>query len=193
MLYRSVVLACFFAALIQVASGFGGSFFGNNGGRGGKGGRFGTNGFDGEDFGKGVLTAGVFSSVWDSYNNVLEEKPILTKACTSLVGFSVGDILAQKFVDKANKMDWTRMARLASFGFLIHGTAGHFFYGWLDTQLPGTAAGTVVTKVAIDQLAMNPVFAFVFFSYLGLVSGDSPNKIVKKLKKDWFTAVKGSW
>jgi hypothetical protein len=27
---------------------------------------------------------------------VLDEKPILTKACTSLVGFSVGDILAQK-------------------------------------------------------------------------------------------------
>lgn len=30
-----------------------------------------------------------------------------------------------------------------SFGFLIHGPTGHFFYGFLDRQIPGTAMKTV--------------------------------------------------
>ena len=44
-----------------------------------------------------------------------------------------------------------RTIRLGSFGFLIHGTTGHYFYGFLDGKLPGTAPMTVATKVAIDQ------------------------------------------
>lgn len=31
----------------------------------------------------------------------------------------------------------------ASFGFLVHGPTGHYFYGMLDKQLPGTAMKTV--------------------------------------------------
>jgi len=33
---------------------------------------------------------------------LLEEQPLLTKALTSLVGFSAGDYLAQKFVEKGS-------------------------------------------------------------------------------------------
>lgn len=33
--------------------------------------------------------------LWDSYNKVLDEKPLATKAMTSLVGFLIGDVLAQ--------------------------------------------------------------------------------------------------
>jgi hypothetical protein len=36
-------------------------------------------------------------------------------------------------------IDGARTMRFASFGFFIHGTGGHFFYGWMDRFLPGTA------------------------------------------------------
>ena len=39
-----------------------------------------------------------------------------------------------------------------SFGALVHGPTGHFFYGALDAKLPGTKPMTVATKVAIDQV-----------------------------------------
>ena len=38
--------------------------------------------------------------LWAAYNAKLESDPIVTKAMTSLVGFTLGDILAQKFVEK---------------------------------------------------------------------------------------------
>lgn len=68
------------------------------------------------------------------------------QACTSLVGFSIGDFLAQKGTSK-ERFSYQRLARMAAFGFLFHGTISHFFYNALDGALPGTAAVTVIQKV----------------------------------------------
>lgn len=38
--------------------------------------------------------------IWAAYISLLDTQPILTKSLTSLVGFAVGDLLAQKFVEK---------------------------------------------------------------------------------------------
>lgn len=62
------------------------------------------------------------------------------------MGFSIGDFLAQKGTSK-DKFSYERLARMAAFGFLFHGTISHFFYNALDSALPGTAAVTVVQKV----------------------------------------------
>lgn len=88
---------------------------------------------------------------------------MLTKALTSFVGFTVGDILAQTFVenndndkDGESSYDIMRTVRLSTFGLLVHGTTGHYFYSFLDGQLPGTDAITVAEKVVIDQVLWNP-------------------------------------
>jgi protein Mpv17 len=131
--------------------------------------------------------------IWSAYNSLLASRPILTKALTSLTGFTLGDVLAQKFVEKDKAYDFARTARLASFGFLVHGPTGHFFYGFLDKMIPGTAARTVATKVAIDQLAWNPCFGIMFFTYLGLAEGKSFGEIGQKINDSLATAVTGSW
>lgn len=43
--------------------------------------------------------------------------------------------------------------KLASFGALVHGSTGHFFYNFLDSKIPGTAAITVAKKIFIDQVS----------------------------------------
>lgn len=134
------------------------------------------------------------SGLWARYNKLLDAQPLLTKALTSLTGFTLGDILAQNFVEGGDKpYDIMRTLRLGSFGFLIHGTTGHYFYGFLDSKLPGTAPLTVVTKVAIDQTIWNPIFGIMFFGYLNFVEGKSWTDYTNKLKQDLKTAVMGSW
>ena len=81
---------------------------------------------------------------------------------------------------------------MASFGFLLHGTTGHFFYKFLDGKLTGTAPLTRSTKVAIDQACWAPVFMVMFFSYMMVFEG-TPDLIEAKIRQDVFTAVKGSW
>lgn len=134
------------------------------------------------------------SGLWARYNKLLDAQPLLTKALTSLTGFTLGDILAQKFIEPGDKpYDLMRTIRLGSFGFLLHGTTGHYFYGFLDSKLPGTAPMTVATKVAIDQTIWNPIFGCMFFGYLNVMEGKSFDDYVNKIKADLKTAVMGSW
>lgn len=37
---------------------------------------------------------------WAAYISLLESQPILTKSLTSMTGFALGDLLAQKFIEK---------------------------------------------------------------------------------------------
>ncbi len=76
---------------------------------------------------------------------------------------------------------------------LFYGPCGHFFYGWLEPTIPGTYAVRVCSKVAFDQLVWCPVFMIVFFTYFGLVNGDSFNTITDIIKNDLFSACLGSW
>jgi len=124
-----------------------------------------------------------------SYDEATNKNPILIKGLTSLVGFFIGDLLAQKFIDAGEEFDVARIVRLASFGLLFHGPSGHFFYGFLDGKLPGTSPLIVATKVAIDQLIWNPIFGCAFFSYLGLTQGQTIEEIKMKIKNDLWDAV----
>jgi len=134
------------------------------------------------------------SGLWARYNKLLDAQPLLTKALTSLTGFTVGDVLAQKFIEPDDKeYDIMRTVRLGTFGLLIHGTTGHYFYGFLDSKLPGTKPVTVATKVAIDQTLWNPIFGCMFFGYLNLMEGKSFQDYTNKLQADLSTAVMGSW
>lgn len=134
------------------------------------------------------------SGLWAKYNKLLEAQPLLTKMLTSLCGFSIGDILAQNFINTDGKpYDVMRTVRMGSFGFLCHGSTGHYFYGFLDSKLPGTKPATVATKVLIDQTIWNPIFGCMFFGYLNLVEGKSFQDYKNKIKADLKTAVMGSW
>eukprot|EP00978_Attheya_sp_CCMP212_P046813 scaffold413191_cov56-Attheya_sp.AAC.1 len=134
------------------------------------------------------------SFLWTKYNALLEAQPLLTKALTSMTGFTLGDVLAQNFVNEDGApYDVMRTIRLGSFGFMVHGTTGHYFYGMLDSKMPGTKPATVAAKVLIDQTIWNPIFGCMFFGYLNLVEGKSLQDYKKKLEADLATAVMGSW
>mmetsp|Transcript_9035 Transcript_9035/g.19591 ORF Transcript_9035/g.19591 Transcript_9035/m.19591 type:complete len:185 (+) Transcript_9035:513-1067(+) len=86
-----------------------------------------------------------------------------------------------------------RLFRLASFGFLVHGTSSHWFYGKLDGLIPGKDAKMVFTKVFIDQVLWNPIFGVMFFSYVALLECKGVEYVVDKTKNELLTQVTGSW
>ncbi|KAJ8906812.1 hypothetical protein NDN08_003298 [Rhodosorus marinus] len=160
------------------------------------GGSDGLSGKGGNRSGGGSGDAGAGSNplvaLWTAYNSLLESQPILTKALTSLVGFAVGDALAQKYLgDGEFKID--RLLRMAAFGALFHGPTGHYFYGFLDRLIVGTEPLKVVSKVAIDQLLWAPIFGVAFFGILGAMEGKSVKEIKAKIENDLVTAVTTSW
>eukprot|EP00558_Chaetoceros_sp_UNC1202_P010121 CAMPEP_0197243270 /NCGR_PEP_ID=MMETSP1429-20130617/8778_1 /TAXON_ID=49237 /ORGANISM="Chaetoceros sp., Strain UNC1202" /LENGTH=235 /DNA_ID=CAMNT_0042703465 /DNA_START=27 /DNA_END=734 /DNA_ORIENTATION=+ len=139
-----------------------------------------------------ALTRGGAVPGWNAYNDALDKNPLTAKACTSAVGFFLGDLLAQLFIVKST-LDIKRLVTLSVFGFIYHGPSGHYFYNWLDSKIEGTDGKSVATKVFIDQVFWCPIFMTVFFTYLGLANGDSFGAIGNKIKSDLFTAMQGSW
>ena len=61
-------------------------------------------------------------NMWKEYERLLDEKPLLMKMATSATGFFIGDVLAQTCIQKNPEFDYFRLFRLASFGFLVHGS-----------------------------------------------------------------------
>lgn len=79
-----------------------------------------------------------------------------TKSCECRTLHSISGvafILLRLLACQQEELDLTRLMKLASFGALVHGSTGHFFYNFLDSKMPGTTALTVVKKVFIDQVS----------------------------------------
>ncbi len=154
-----------------------------------------------------MALSGIFGSFWDKYVDILNKNPVLTKASTSLAGFSIADVLAQKFVSQGNdtSFSYARMVRMASFGFLIHGTLSHFFYAKLDDLIPGTCIDKdeYTTLCCSYTMRERDIFDHLAFclpptvrsSRICLSSGTSAQNVVIKMLTDqvlWapiFTAI----
>mmetsp|Transcript_27703 Transcript_27703/g.76236 ORF Transcript_27703/g.76236 Transcript_27703/m.76236 type:complete len:259 (+) Transcript_27703:111-887(+) len=129
---------------------------------------------------------------WTAYNKALDNTPLMTKALTSLVGWAIGDLLAQLFLSKG-PFDAKRFINLALFGLTYFGPAGHYFYNFLDAQIPGTNSRIVAIKILVDQLIWTPFFLAIFFAYVGVTKGNSLAMVQRKLERDLFAACQASW
>ena len=56
----------------------------------------------------GITRGGAFPG-WAAYNEALDKNPLPTKALTSLVGWALGDILAQVRKERRNKIKQTKI------------------------------------------------------------------------------------
>ena len=123
-------------------------------------------------------------AAWSSYTTVLDEKPLITKMFTSLTGFVIGDLLAQSFVEKkgVKGLDWKRLTRMGSFGFLCHATTGHFFYNFLDSLLPAVRPAPPLrgpplarTRACVIECGGGPCVALCLTVEISMPNPRSPN------------------
>ena len=98
-------------------------------------------------FFKGVLT----NCLQCAFDGECHTKSCECRTLHSISG--VAFILLRLLACQQEELDLTRLMKLASFGALVHGSTGHFFYNFLDSKMPGTTALTVVKKVFIDQVS----------------------------------------
>uniref|UniRef100_A0A7S1XB96 Peroxisomal membrane protein MPV17 n=1 Tax=Compsopogon caeruleus TaxID=31354 RepID=A0A7S1XB96_9RHOD len=136
------------------------------------------------------------AGIWAKYNQVLAEKPLMTKTMTSFTGFVLGDLVAQSpDLQKGKAWDSWRTAKLALFGLALHGPIGHYWYGFLDrtvmTAAP-TSAAAVASKTAIDQILWAPIFTSIFFGSMKLLDGKQ-DEIPDEIREKLWPTMKVNW
>ena len=139
----------------------------------------------------------VLQSAGASYSNLLNTRPILTKAVTACAIFGLSDWSAQQIEgggsdadqDKKKK-DWTRIITASLVGLLYFGPAAHAWYEKIFQILPGTSLVSTLQKAALGQLLFGPSFTCVFFATSLMQSGTfSLGNWFQKIRRD----LPGAW
>ncbi|KAI0562220.1 hypothetical protein FGB62_64g150 [Gracilaria domingensis] len=174
----------------QVALGSGSGGFARNGGSGGSG-----RGEDGKFNGDGGKpNEGIFAALMAMYMRAMSRNPVLTKAITtSLIAF-LGDVLAQKFSQMANKeflWDMRRTLAITVWGFCFMGPTLHYWFSTLDKLY--TNKYSVISKLITDQLLFAPFFNSAFMMGVGTLEGHSLKEVSDTVKTKLWSAMKANW
>ncbi|CAL5227837.1 g10868 [Coccomyxa viridis] len=163
----------------------GGSIGGGSIGGGGRGGGGGGGGGGGESAG------GSSGSLWSAYLGLLQSQPVLTKAWTAALLNALGDILAQKVVDKNEHLDMKRLGIFTLLGFVIIGPPLHYWYLMLSRVSVQGLPGTLV-RLAMDQLLWAPFFLSTIVAAQFTLEGKR-HEVVPKLKQDMRAILTTNW
>jgi hypothetical protein len=150
------------------------------------------------------LALGGVGEAWDAYNAALEANPLIVKSVTAGIILGAADFAGQAIenVQKGGKaesdegIDFARAARFAIFGLVLQAPWNHFYYQFLDGQIPPTEepfSSTNLVKVFIDQFIQAPVFTVLIFVFLGLLEGKAFDSIKKQLDEDYKETILANW
>lgn len=121
-----------------------------------------------------------------AYGRALKSRPLLTKACTSFLGFMVGDAIAQSLSLSAAAaasstapaapaaLDCARVLRLGLFGLCVDGPLGAKWYDWLEANVCPSrprSLRAVLAKTALDQVVYASVGTVLFFAAITCLEG----------------------
>ena len=104
--------------------------------------------------------------------------------------------------------DAARNLRLATFGLVFGGPAGHFWHRTLDSYFGGSVTGgrggrgrgafsssssqprVVLSKLACDQLLFAPVATALLFVFLKITEGGTPAEAMAFCAENWWRTLK---
>lgn len=94
--------------------------------------------------------------------------------------FAGGDFVHQLFSrSDINDINWTQTRNVAIVAFSFHGNFNFFWMRFLERRFPGTSAGMVLRKLALDQSIAAPLATSVFYTGVSFLEGK------EDITKDW--------
>ncbi|KAI8617320.1 hypothetical protein BC830DRAFT_1167091 [Chytriomyces sp. MP71] len=134
--------------------------------------------------------------VFRAYDRVLRRLPVFTQAVTTCGLFVLGDLVAQHVVEGTplSQHDYARTGRLALFGGCIAGPSIALWYPFLQRSIAFKSDwGSVLARVAADQLLFAPTFTAGFIVSTTLMSGRSLTDARARLDEGYKEAIVNNW
>lgn len=155
----------------------------------------------------------IYRRIFNSYIELINIRPLLTKSCTSLILYFSADFISQyaKYksanaknsliftnesrednidnvnnvnkVDKIFEIDFARLLTFTLMGGLFVGPTLHIWYGLLSKSLPGLGLISICKRIAFDQMLFTPFFISTFFC-VSLILESKIENVPIKLKND---------
>lgn len=136
------------------------------------------------------------ASLLARYDLLLQRRPVATKSVTSAALFAFGDVVAQcvEAGGVPQYIDAARVARMLIWGGCIFAPLAHMWYKLLDAAVKGPpGAGTVLRKVAADQLIWTPPINVAFFTYAALAEGATAGAALDAARDKLWPTLQVNW
>ncbi|XP_048577454.1 protein SYM1 [Nematostella vectensis] len=132
------------------------------------------------------------------YNERLTKRPLLTKAFTAGVLYSVGDVIAQRVSLRDAPLDRPRMLRAAIYGTFIVAPLAHLHFNFLNwLVVEKLAVRTLLVpfvKVYFDQFVYwAPSIVAIYHLSMGFMEGLSPSECIERFKALYWRSLKANW
>ncbi|CAD6447043.1 a4e35b30-7db6-4989-b5d7-5732061b22e2 [Sclerotinia trifoliorum] len=133
---------------------------------------------------------GPLTRSFQAYGRSQRKRPYTTQFCSSLVIYFLGDLSAQSIC--GDDYDWKRTLRalVISMGSSI---PSYKWFMFLSRNFNySSKAGSLATKVGVNQMFFTPIFNTYFFGMQSLLSGDSIRDVVERVKRTVPTSMMNS-
>lgn len=132
------------------------------------------------------------------YGRLLSKYPFTTQCISTGFLFGVGDVIAQKGIERCVEFDYQRTLKLCTFGTILSGPAMVLWYRLLAGRVRfGNPTNAVLARVALDQLLFAPTFLAIFYLYNGVAdtAGDSVDftEIKERMNNSYLDTLKTNW
>lgn len=160
---------------------------GSGGSAGGGGSKTGYSSGDGSSSGSGGL--------WESYNKLLGQYPLLVKAITTALLSAVGNLICQLGVEGkgTSDLDWRRFNTFTALGFVWVAPCLHFWFATLNRLVSSPGNAGALMRMGLDQLGFAPLFISSMIGILAAVDGKDLQQCVSVIKRDLPDAIKANW
>lgn len=105
------------------------------------------------------------------YARQLRQNPLKTKGITSMICYTLGNIIAQ--FGSPKPFELRMLFFMAFWGLTVAGWVGHHWYDMLDTLVEVRGLRGVMIKNALDQMVYVPPSTFSFYVASNLWEGQS--------------------
>mmetsp|Transcript_70328 Transcript_70328/g.228596 ORF Transcript_70328/g.228596 Transcript_70328/m.228596 type:complete len:246 (-) Transcript_70328:218-955(-) len=138
--------------------------------------------------GKAAADGGA-TALWAAYLAALASQPVRTKALTSAVISSFGNLFCQIVVESRGTVDAGRLLRFALLNAFYVAPVLHVWFGFLNRQIPRPGLAGAALRMLPDQLLVSPIFNFGFLFLLFSSSGT----LVVPSATDLWECIVSSW
>ena len=117
-----------------------------------------------------------------------------SQATTSAALSGVGDLACQGVIEQRDHLDGRRLLTFTALGGFLVGPTLHGWYAWLHRAIPGSTAGSVLQRLALDQGVFAPIFTPSFmFAVRVLERPQEAPRALASVADDWWPAVTANW
>lgn len=131
--------------------------------------------------------------LWESYNKLLGQYPLLVKAITTALLSAVGNLICQLGVEGKTDLDWRRFNTFTALGFVWVAPCLHFWFATLNRLVSSPGNAGALMRMGLDQLGFAPLFISSMIGILAALDGKDLQQCASVIKRDLPDAIKANW